>query len=178
MNFEIEKREVVYQGRAFDVYRLAARLPDGKVRPYDLVQHSDSITVLPLTQDGRLLLVRQYRVGSGGQLLELPAGVLDEGEDPLTGARRELREETGMDAAEIIKLGAAYLTPGYCTEFMHFYLARDLHAAPLEQDEDEFLNIESYPVGELLAMARRGEILDSKTLAALFLAEKYLEVES
>jgi ADP-ribose pyrophosphatase len=171
MNFEIENREMVYQGRAFAVYRLAARLPDGRVRWFDLVHHNPSITVIPLTADGKLLFVRQYRLGADKMLLELPAGVLEEGEDPLQGARRELREETGMDATEIRKVGEAYLTPGYCNELMHFYLARDLHPAPLQQDDDEFLDLESYSVAEAFAMARRGEITDSKTLAALFMIE-------
>jgi ADP-ribose pyrophosphatase len=174
MKFEIQNREQMYHGRAFDVYRLTARLPDGKVRHYDLVQHAPSITVIPVTADGEVLMVRQYRVGAEKSLLELPAGVLEDNEDPLEGARRELREETGMDAEELQEIGQAYLTPGYCDEFMHFFLARRLHPAPLEQDEDEFLNLESHPVADLLAMARRGEIPDSKTLAALFLAEPHL----
>jgi len=174
MSFAIEKREVMYQGRAFDVQRLSLRLPNGKLRPYDFVRHLPSITVLPVTADGKILFVRQYRVGLDGMLLELPAGSLDEGEDPLDGARRELREETGLDAAELVKLGEAYLAPGYCDEYMSFFLARQLTPAPLEQDEDEFLTVEAYPIAETLAMARRGEIHDSKTLAALFLAEKML----
>jgi ADP-ribose pyrophosphatase len=174
MNFEIEKSEDVYYGRAFDVQRLTMRLPDGRLRPFDLVRHNPSITVIPLTADGNFLFVRQYRIGVKGLLLELPAGVVERDEDPLEGARRELREETGMDAGEIIKIGQAYLVPGYCDEFMHYYLARGLHPAPLEQDEDEFLNLEAIPVKEAFAMAHRGEIQDAKSLAALFLVEPHL----
>jgi ADP-ribose pyrophosphatase len=174
MNHEIEQREAIYHGRAFDVERLSLRLPDGRVRPFDLVRHNPSITVIPVTADGHFLFVRQYRIGVEGQLLELPAGVLEKDEDPTEGARRELREETGMDAAELIKIGAAYLAPGYCDEFMHYFLARGLHAAPLDQDDDEFLKLEALPISEAFAMARRGEIPDAKTLAALFLVESYL----
>jgi ADP-ribose pyrophosphatase len=175
MDFEIQKREVMYQGRAFEVQRLALRLPNGKIHPFDFIRHPASVTVLPVTEDGQILFVRQYRVGPELQLLELPAGALDEGEDPLTGARRELREETGLDALDLQKLGAAYLAPGYCDEFMTFFIARQLSPAPLDQDEDEFLTIETYSIADALAMARRGEIHDSKTLAALFLAEPGLQ---
>ncbi len=174
MNFKILKRDVAYQGRAFDVQRLTVRLPDGNVRLFDLVQHNPSITVIPVTNDGRILFVRQYRMGAEDSLLELPAGVLEEGEDPLEGARRELREETGMDAGELKLLGRAYLAPGYSSELMYFYLGRDLSPAPLEQDEDEFLHLESLTIEESLGMARRGEFLDSKTLAAMFLAGEEL----
>jgi ADP-ribose pyrophosphatase len=174
MDFIVEKRESMYQGRAFTVERLSMRLPNGNVRPFDFVRHLPSVTIVPVTGDGQILFVRQYRIGPEGALLELPAGSLDEGEDPLTGARRELREETGLDAAELKKLGEAYLVPGYCDELMSFYLARGLTPAPLEHDEDEFLNLESYPVADALTLARQGKIHDSKTLAALFLAQAFL----
>lgn len=174
MNYQILQRDVAYQGRAFEVQRLTVRLPDGNVRQFDLVQHNPSITVIPVTNDGRILFVRQYRMGAEDSLLELPAGVLENGEDPLEGARRELREETGMDAGELKLLGRAYLAPGYSSELMYFYLGRDLLPAPLEQDDDEFLHLESLTIEESLGMARRGEFLDSKTLAAMFLAGKDL----
>ena len=175
MNFEILQREELFQGRAFEVQRLTMRLPDGRVRPFDLVHHNPSISVIPVTDDGKLLFVRQYRVGVEGSLLELPAGVLDDEEEPWVGARRELREETGMDATELLKLGQAYLAPGYCDELMYFYLARQLTHAPLAQDDDEFLNLEAISIAEAYGMARRGEIHDSKTLAALFLAAPAIE---
>jgi ADP-ribose pyrophosphatase len=174
MKFEILGRETMYAGRAFNVQRLSMRLPDGRVKPFDLVQHNPSITVIPLTEDGKLLFVRQYRIGVGGPLLELPAGVLEKDEDPLEGARRELREETGMDAGDLREVGRAYLVPGYCDEYMYFYLARQLHPAPLDQDDDEFLNLEAIGLAEAFAMARRGEIADAKSLAAMFLMEKDL----
>jgi ADP-ribose pyrophosphatase len=174
MPYDILQIEKVYEGRAFNVDHVVARLPDGKVRRFDLVQHSDSITVLPVDEEGRILFVRQYRVGAQADLLELPAGVMEAGEDPLECARRELREETGHDCRQMVKLGAAYLTPGYCTEFMHFYLAQDLFVSPLAQDEDEFLNLEAFPIEDVYAMARAGSLQDSKTLAALMLAQPYL----
>ena len=174
MNFEIKQRDVAYRGRAFDVQRLTVRLPDESVRVFDLVEHNPSITVVPVTDDGRILFVRQYRMGAEEDLLELPAGVLETDEDPAVGARRELREETGMDAGELKLLGKAYLAPGYSSELMYFYLGRQLTPSPLEQDEDEFLQLESFSIGESMDMAREGAFLDSKTLAALFLAGQEL----
>ena len=167
----------VYSGRAFDVQRVRILMPDGHQGFYDLVQHPDSVSIVPLTADGKLLFVRQHRIGAGRDLLELPAGVMEAGEDPAECAARELREETGMAAGTLVKLGQAYLTPGYCTELMHFFFASQLYPAPLEADADEFLHLEALPVGEALDTARRGELFDSKTLAALFLAQARL-VES
>ena len=92
MNFEIKQRDVAYRGRAFDVQRLTVRLPDESVRVFDLVEHNPSITVVPVTDDGRILFVRQYRMGAEEDLLELPAGVLETDEDPAVGARREPRK--------------------------------------------------------------------------------------
>ncbi len=172
--FTILNRSVDYRGRAFEVHRLKLLLPDGKTHDFDLVAHRDSISILPVDSEGNLLFVRQYRVGAEAELLELPAGVLEEGEDPLRGAIREVREETGLAAKKVVLLGQAYLAPGYSSELMYFYLATDLYPSPLEQDADEFLSLVKIPAQEAYRMARAGEIHDSKTLAALFLAEKYI----
>jgi ADP-ribose pyrophosphatase len=122
-----------------------------------------------------LLFVRQYRHAAGLDMLELPAGTLDKGEDPESCAKRELREETGMAAGELMPLGGFYLAPGYSTEYMHVFMATDLHADPLEADADEFLSVEYLPIVEALAMCERGEIPDAKSLAAFLFARKYLE---
>ena len=175
MDYEIQNRDVAYQGRAFEVERLTVRLPDGVTKVFDLVQHSPSITVIPVTNDGQILFVRQYRMGAEEMLLELPAGVLEKDEDPQEGARRELREETGMDAGELKLLGSAYLAPGYSSELMYFFLGRQLSPAPLAQDEDEFIQLESLSIEDSLRLARSGEFHDSKTLAALFLAGEDLK---
>lgn len=170
MIFKELKRDTTYQGRAFDVQVVRLRLPDALERDYDLVHHKPSISVVPLDDRGRLLFVRQFRVGAGGELLELPAGVVESGEEPLACAARELREETGFSAEKLESLGDFYLTPGYCDERMYVFLATGLHANPLKQDDDEFLEIEAIPVGEALEMAARNRINDSKTLASLLLA--------
>lgn len=175
MPFELLKSEIVYPGRAFTIRRDTLRLPDGRESRFDIVEHVGSVIILPLDADGNLLFVRQYRHAAGLDLLELPAGTLDEGEAPEACARREIREETGMAAGKLELLGGFYLAPGYSTEYMHVYLATGLYDNPLEADADEFLSVERVPLADVMAMCDRGEIPDAKTLAAFILARKYLE---
>ena len=168
-------RETLYSGPIFDVAKVYVRLPNGRERGYDLVEHGDSVTVVPVDTNGQVYFVTQHRVGADALLLELPAGVLEEGEDPLESARREIREEIGMDAREIISLGGFYLAPGYTDEYMTIFLARGLFSSPLEPDDDEFLNLVTMSVETAYQKAIAGEIEDGKTLAALFLAMPYLK---
>lgn len=173
-NFDLLHHETVYTGRAFSVEVVEARLPDGKVRLYDLVRHPGAVTIVPLDDQGRIWFVRQYRLGADMPLLELPAGTLNLQEDPAVCAAREVREETGMAARELKKLGELYLAPGYSTEFMHIFLATGLYPDRLEGDDDEFLQTEAIPAAEVLRMVRENEMNDGKTLAALMLAMPYL----
>lgn len=175
MPFKELNREKRYRGLVFDVAQVHVRLPDGRERDYDLVEHGDSVTIVPLDEHGHLLFVSQHRLGSGGDLLEFPAGVLDPGETPLAGAHRELREETGMAAREIKELGGFYLAPGYTDEYMTVFLATGLYDAPLDADEDEFLNLQALSVREAYLKARGNQLQDGKTLAALFLAQPDLD---
>jgi ADP-ribose pyrophosphatase len=175
MPFELLKTEVVYPGRAFTIRRDTLRLPDGHETRFDIVEHVGSVIILPLDDRGNLLFVRQYRHAAGLDLLELPAGTLNKNELPDVCAHREIREETGMAAGHMEHLGGFYLAPGYSTEFMHVYLATDLHSDPLEADADEFLTLEHIPLARALKIARAGEILDAKSLAALMLAQSALE---
>jgi ADP-ribose pyrophosphatase len=170
MIFKELKRDTVYQGRAFGVHVVRLQMPDDRLRDYDLVHHMPSVTIVPLDEAGRLLFVRQFRLGAGEELLELPAGVMEAGEEPLTCAGRELREETGFSAGKMELLGDFYLAPGYSDEHMYVYLATDLHADPLAQDEDEFMELEAIPINDALAMVREKRLHDSKTLASLLLA--------
>lgn len=174
MSYEMLNRNVIYSGRVFDVVKRQYRLPDGRVATYDLVEHSGAVTLVPIDPQGNLLFVRQYRVGADLDLLELPAGVLEAGEDPAEGAAREVREETGMAAGELRPLGTFYMAPGYSTELMHVFLATQLFSSPLPADDDEFLKLEKIPVAQALDMARQGQIQDGKSLAALWMAAPYL----
>ena len=126
MPFELLKSEVIFTGRAFTIRRDNLRLPDGHETRLDIVEHVGSVVIIPIDADGNLLFVRQYRHAAGLDLLELPAGTLNEGELPLECARREIHEETGMAADKIEHLGGFYLAPGYSTEYMNVYLGTDL----------------------------------------------------
>jgi ADP-ribose pyrophosphatase len=175
MPFKTVNSELVYQGRAFDVQRDQVQLPDGKITTLDLVIHPGAVTLVPVDSQGRILFVRQFRHAVGKTLLELPAGTLDPDERPEACAHREVREETGMSAANLVKIGEFFLVPGYSTEFMHIYLATDLNPDPLPGDEDEFITVEPIAIGQIAERISQGEIRDAKSLAALFLAQSYLD---
>lgn len=175
MPFELLKSEILMKGRAFSIRRDHLKTPDGRETKFEIIEHGGSVVIIPVDANGNMLLVRQYRHATGQDLLELPAGTLDGDEDPKVCAAREIREETGMQAGTLTKLGDFYLVPGYSTEFMHVFLATGLRHNPLDADDDEFLSIESIPVAEVIQMADRGEIPDAKSLAALFLAKSSLE---
>jgi len=177
MNYSILNREIIYQGRAFEVQKVYLQLPDQKKRYYDLVAHHDSVTIVPVDRDGNIWLVSQYRLGVDDQLLELPAGVLEAGEDPKEGAMREIREEIGMAGHELKLIGDFYLAPGYSSEHMYVYLATELYPSTLDPDSDEFLKIHKISISEVMQMAEKGEIKDSKTLASLLLARSQLLTE-
>ena len=174
MKYQTLQSEPVYQGKAFRVRRDQVRLPDDKLTRLDIVEHIGAVTILPLDADGRIWFVRQYRHAAAQELLELPAGTLEPGEPPEACARREIREETGLAAGELRKLGEFFLAPGYSTEYMHVFLGTDLHPDPLPGDQDEFLSVEAHLAGEVFEMITRGEIQDAKTLAALLLARAWL----
>jgi 8-oxo-dGTP pyrophosphatase MutT (NUDIX family) len=175
MIFEWLDQEEIYRGRAFAVEKVKVRLPDGRITHYDLVNHSGAVTLVPVDDQNRIWFVRQYRMGAKSSLLELPAGTLEIDEDPALCAAREIREETGMAARNIQKLGEFFLAPGYSSENMHVYLMTDLYASPLEQDDDEFLQTEAIPVETVWEMIRSNRINDGKTLACLLMAMPYLK---
>jgi ADP-ribose pyrophosphatase len=174
-SFELIHSEPVFQGRAFKIRRDRMKMPDGRQTNFDIVEHTGSVVILPIDEQGNLLFVRQYRHAAGMDLLELPAGTRDGSEPHEVCAAREIREETGMAAGKMERIGDFYLAPGYSTEFMAVFLATDLKHDPLQADEDEFLQVEKMPVKKAFEMALHGEMPDAKTLAALFLARARLE---
>ena len=174
MTYETLDRQEVFHGKAFDVDQVKVNMPDGRAAVYDLVRHPGAVVILPLDGEGRVLFVRQYRVGAAGLLLELPAGTLEKDEPPLECAAREVREEVGMAARSLRPLGGFYMAAGYSNEYIHAFLATDLYPAPLEGDLDEFIDVVALPLAEVYAMAERGELIDSKTLATLLLARPEL----
>jgi ADP-ribose pyrophosphatase len=174
MLYELIHSDIVYPGRAFTIRRDHLLLPDGRETNLDIVEHVGSVVILPIDDAENILFVRQYRHAAGLELLELPAGTLDPDEHPEACARREIREETGMAAGKIQSLGGFYLAPGYSTEYMHVYLATDLHFDPLEADADEFLSVEKIPLREAKEMDFSARLPDAKSLAAFYLARPFL----
>ncbi len=168
-------KETILQAHVFDIVKVSVRLPDGRERSYDLVDHADAVTILPVDAAGQVYFVSQYRIGAEAQLLEFPAGVMEKGEDALLSARRELREEIGMDCQDLRFIGGFYMAAGYSTEYMRCFLAQGLFTAPLKQDEDEFLSVCTKSLDETYAMVWNGQIEDSKTLAALLYAYPLLK---
>ena len=170
MTFETLHSENIYHGKAFDVRKDQVRLPDGNIAHLDIVDHQPAITLLPMDDKGSIWFVRQYRYPAQHYLLELPAGAIEAGETPEDCAHREVREEIGMAAENLEKIGEFFLAPGYSTEYMHVFKATGLNPAPLQGDADEFLTVERFSLDEVMQMVADGRIRDSKSLAALFLS--------
>lgn len=175
MPFELIKSETLLQGRAFKIRRDHLKTPDGRETKFEIIEHGGSVVVIPIDADGNMLFVRQYRHAAGGDLLELPAGTRDGDEPYKECAAREIREETGMEARTLEKVGEFFLAPGYSTEFMGVFLATELSHNPLDPDADEFLSVEKMSVKDAFEMIMRGEMPDAKSLAALLLAKPHLE---
>ena len=175
MPFEFISSEILLQGRAFKIRRDTLKTPDGLETKYEIIEHGGSVVIVPVDEDGNLLFVRQYRHAAGLDLLELPAGTRD-GEEPYEDcAAREIREETGMEAGTLRRVGDFYLAPGYSSEFMAVFLATDLRENPLPGDDDEFLQIEKISVKDVDALFARGDVPDAKSLAAWLLAKPFVE---
>jgi ADP-ribose pyrophosphatase len=159
--------EVLLKTSRFRVVRSAEQLPDGSSRTREFVEHPGSVTILPLVDDQHVCLIENYRLAVGNALVELPAGTLEPGEDPLQAARRELAEETGYRAGSIQPLCAFYLSPGILQEQMHLYLATDLTPGPTQLDAGEQITSRVVPWSDAIRMTRDGSIQDAKTLLGL-----------
>jgi ADP-ribose pyrophosphatase len=150
-------------------------MPDGRDTKVEIIEHGGSAVIIPIDGEGNMLFVRQYRHAAACELLELPAGTRDGNEPYEECAAREIREETGMEAGTLEKVGDFFLAPGYSTEFMGVFLATGLRHNPLDPDADECLSVEKMSVKEAFEMILRGEMKDAKSLAALLLAKPHLE---
>lgn len=176
MTFELLRSETLLQGRVFRIRRDTLKTPDGRETKFEIIEHGGSVVIIPVDEHGDMYFVRQYRHAAGIALLELPAGTRDGDEPYEECAAREIREETGLQAGKLQKIGEFFLAPGYSSEFMEVYLATDLKHNPLEADDDEFLSVEKYTVKQAIEMAERGEMPDAKSLAALLMAKPYLNL--
>ena len=150
--------DVAWTGRIFNVDRLRVELPDGRVAIRDVVRHPGAVAIVALTEDGRICLVRQYRTALGRVTVEIPAGKLAPGEDPLECAGRELLEETGMSAEKIAFLTTIATSDGFCDELIHIYMATGLTFSRSDPDADEFINVDLVPLEELVDAVLDGEL--------------------
>jgi len=165
----LESRRI-YEGRIVNLRVDTVALPDGRSAQREVAEHAPVVVIIPLDEDGNVLLVRQYRLPVRQLLLELPAGCIDPGESVEEAAQRELREETGQRAGRLERLAAFYASPGFCDELMHLFLATDLEPSPLAPDSDENVEVVRMPLPETLALVERGEICDAKTIVGLWAA--------
>ena len=171
-----EKIRKVFEGRIFTVQVETITLPKSGTFNAEIIRHPGSVVLVPMTADGRMILVRQYRHAIGRWVWELPAGSLKHGEDPARAAVRECQEEIGLIPSKVEKLGALFPTPGYCDEEMNFYRLTGLREPTADDeaahpDEDEDIEPKAFALDEINAMIRRGEVIDMKTVAALTLID-------
>ena len=172
----IESR-VVYSGRKATLRLDTIDLGEGRTSVREIVEHPGVTAIVPIDADGNVVLVRQYRLATGNVLLEIPAGVIDPGEDPDECAQRELREETGLRAGRLTRLGLEFfVSPGISTEWIRLYLAEDLSEDRLEADEDEEIVVQRVPLAEAVRMVERGELRDAKSITGVLLAARRLGV--
>lgn len=175
---EVLSTEQVFDGHVIRVYIDQVRMPDGRSAEWERVAHPGAVGMVPLTDDGEVIMVRQYRHAVRGVLLEIPAGKLDMGEAPLDCASRELAEEVGMKAAEMIPLAEFFNSPGYSDERFFLYLARGLSPEQAETEPDEFLQLVNVPLGSSLDLVSSGQIRDAKSIIGLTLARSLLAGQS
>lgn len=175
-NFEEKTLSVenIYDGKIVKVRKETVLLPDGKTAKRELIAHNGGVGVLAVTKDGDVLMVNQYRIAAKSMMLEIAAGKLEEGEEPLECGKRELIEETGYEGGKFTYLGTYYATPGYCEEKLTLYLAEDLKWVGQHLDDGEFLNVKTYKLNELYNMVMNNEIHDAKTAIAILKAKALL----
>ena len=163
----------IFNGVAIHLFKDEILLPNGHTGIREIIRHPGAVCVLPLTDDGDVIFVNQFRYALNKVTLEVPAGKLEKGEDPKEAALRELSEETGLTAKNIVHIGDLYTTPALIDEVIHMYIATDLTQGEQHLDYDEFVNTLKIPLSKAVDMVMDGEIKDSKTQTVILKAEKY-----
>lgn len=167
--------EEVYRGRPF-IVRRDTYVHDSDIKRWDIVVHPGAVMLIPVMKDKNLLLVKQWRRAAGKILLEFPAGTLEMGEEPFACAQRELREETGYGSERIIPMGGFFTAPGFCTEYIHCFLALELKVAPLHtEDTDEQIDLVSASYEEMQEMIETHQIQDAKTISGFYRYGRWLQ---
>ena len=164
---------LIYEGRAVKLRIDTVKVPSGRETTREIVEHSDCVAIIAIDADNNILLVKQFRQAVGKELLEIPAGGIEPGEDPVATVRRELREETGYLPRKVKRLGDFYSSPGYCTEYLHLYLATDLISSPLTAEDTEDISLIRVPTAQITILITSGSICDTKSIAGLFAFLEY-----
>lgn len=164
------KSEYAYNGKYSNVRIDKVKLPNGKIATREIIERPNAVCVVAITKKDEILLVKQYRCPFKSVLLELPAGKIDENEDPDTAVRRELKEETGAAGKNYRNMGRLYMTPGFCDEIIYMYLCEVEEIKKAQPDEDEFLEVIKMPLKEAVDMILNGKIVDAKTCASIMKA--------
>jgi ADP-ribose pyrophosphatase len=164
----------IYKGKLLNLKAAEVTLPSGRKTTREVVEHPGAVAIVPLASPDRVILVRQFRYGANRDLLEIPAGTLEPGEDPLSCARRELAEEAGLAGGKLEKMGEFYTSPGILNEIIHLFVATDLKSisAPENGDEDENIEIVELSLTKALNKLNSGEIADAKTIIGLLLVSR------
>lgn len=157
----------IHRGRIVTLREDTVQLSSGAIAKREIVEHHRAVVVLPVLDNGDVVLVRQYRIATGRVLLEIPAGLIEASEEPLVAAHRELGEETGFLATEMHPLFEGFPTPGFCNEYMYFFLAKGLLPGPPHPDPDEIVDAITMPLSAVMTAIQAREIVDLKTIAAI-----------
>jgi len=171
----VNRSKEIYRGRIFNFVTEALTLPNGRDTEMAFIRHPGSTAVVPLLDDHTVVMELQYRHPAGEYLLEIPAGTLASGESPLDCARRELKEETGFEAEEWVKLGKIHIIPAYSDEVIHVYVAKGLTPSKQNLDDDEIIEVVNYPLKQALQMVDEGRITDALTVLSLQMAWNRLQ---
>ena len=165
--------QLIYEGRAVKLRVDTVSKPSGRQTTREIVEHADCVAIVAVDADNNVLLVKQFRKAVGKELLEIPAGGIEPGEEPVDTVRREMREETGYLPRKVKRLGGFYSAPGYCTEYLHLYLATDLVPSQLYAEDTESIRLVPVPIAEIPRLLASGDICDAKSIAGLFAFLEY-----
>ncbi len=164
---------LIYEGRVVKLRVDTVRMPGGRETTREIVEHSDCVAIVAVDDSGNVLLVNQFRKPVEKELLEIPAGGIEPGEDPVDCVCREMREETGFLPRKVERLGGFYSTPGYCTEYLYLYLATDLTSSPLNAEDTESIRLVRVPLSQIPSLITSGKICDAKSIAGLLTFLEY-----
>ncbi len=159
----------IYDGRILKLRLDTVKLPSGRVTKREIVEHDDSIAIVAIDGDDNVLLVKQFRKAVEKEVLEIPAGGIEPGEEPVAAVKRELREETGFLPQRVERIGGFYASPGYSSEFLHLFVASDLTPEKLQAEDTESIKVERVPISRILELIRTGTINDAKSVAGLLM---------